>query len=243
MPNAPLIGLDQLYRDGFWLVPNVYSPEQITEMLRGISEALDETDDDAMRSQAGSVYAARNVLRIFPWAGDIWRQEPLPSLLRAVLGDEFGLVRGLYFDKPPERTWALPLHKDMTIAVRDNSLPSERFCKPTRKAGVPHVEAPEQLLEKMLTARIHLDDVRADNGPLQVVPGSHRTGKRMDLRTVPPHPVFARAGDVLLMRPLLVHGSIASAPTTDRHRRILHLEFAGRRDLPDGYAWHDYLSA
>src|SRR6266404_493411 len=97
--------------------------------------------------------------------------------MAAVLGPDFGLVRVLFFDKPPGGSWSLPAHKDLTIAVRDNRLPSRHFRNPTRKAGVPHVEAPRELLDKMLTARIHLDDVTAENGPLKVIPGSHRLGK------------------------------------------------------------------
>src|SRR5262249_58384817 len=113
------------------------------------------------------------------------------------------LVRVLFFDKPPERSWALPWHKDLTVAVRDNRLPSRHFAKPTRKAGVPHVEAPPELLEAMLTARIHLDDVTEENGPLKVVPGSHRTGKALVLDGAVPHTVLAGRGDVLLLRPLV----------------------------------------
>src|SRR5262249_11408360 len=137
-----------------------------------------------------------------------------------------GLVRVLYFDKPPGQSWALPWHKDLTIAVRDNALPSERFGKPTRKAGVPHVEAPESVLAGMVTARIHLDDVTDENGPLKVVPGSHRAGKGLALADAEVRTVYAGAGDVLLMRPLVAHCSNRSLPETRRHRRILHLEFA-----------------
>ena len=38
------------------------------------------------------------------------------------------------------------------------------------------------------------------------------------------------------MRPLLLHASARS--TTDRHRRILHIEYAGF-PLPEGLRWHD----
>jgi ectoine hydroxylase-related dioxygenase (phytanoyl-CoA dioxygenase family) len=160
--------------------------------------------------------------------------------LLELLGSEFGLVRVLYFDKPPGETWALPWHKDLTIAVRDNTLASARFSKPTRKAGVPHVEAPREVLDAMVTARIHLDEVTEENGPLKVLPGSHRDGKRLRLGEVAPETILANRGDVLLMRPLLVHSSGRSHPSSQRHRRILHLEFAAARTLPDGFAWHDY---
>ncbi len=150
-------------------------------------------------------------------------------------------MRILFFDKPPRQTWALPWHKDRTIAVRDNRLPSRHFSKPTCKAGVPHVEAPLSVLQSMLTARIHLDEVTTENGPLKVVPGSHRTGKVLTLDLAAPTRILANRGDVLLMRPLLAHCSGKSHPDTTCHRRILHLEFAAAADLPDGYVWHNFI--
>jgi hypothetical protein len=106
---------------------------------------------------------------------------------------------------------------------------------------VPHVEAPLSVLESMLTARIHLDDVTAEYGPLKVVPGSHRSGKALTLDLAPPVQILANRGDVLLMRPLLAHCSGKSHPHSTRHRRILHLEFTTAADLPDGYAWHPFI--
>jgi Phytanoyl-CoA dioxygenase (PhyH) len=229
-------------RDGFALLPGVFRGEQVDEILRGLTPALEAPADPeaTMRSQAG-VYGARNLLTLWPPVAGVWRRPPLPEVLAAVLGPGYGLVRVLFFDKPPERSWALPWHKDLTVAVRDNRLPSRHFAKPTRKAGVPHVEAPQELLEAMLTARVHLDDVTEENGPLKVIPGSHHTGKALVLDEAVPHTVLAGRGDVLLLRPLVAHSSGNAHPDTRRHRRILHLEFAGRRDLPDGYAWHDFL--
>jgi ectoine hydroxylase-related dioxygenase (phytanoyl-CoA dioxygenase family) len=173
--------------------------------------------------------------------GAAWRRSDLPGYLAGVLGPDFGLVRVPFFDKPPRQTWALPWHKDLTVAVRDNRPRGSHFSHPTRKAGVPHAEAPLAVLEAMLTARIHLDDVTGENGPLKVIPGSHRAGKALALDAAPPRRVLAGRGDVLLIRPLVAHCSGKSEPGTARHRRVLHLEFAASAELPDGYAWHTFL--
>jgi hypothetical protein len=233
----------QIDREGFSLVRAVFSDQQVTEVLAGLVSALHDPRDEAasIRSREGSVYAARNVLSLFPAVRDVWRREPLPQLLREVVGTEAGLVRVLYFDKPPDRTWSLPWHKDLTIAVREKMPRGERFSKPTFKAGVPHVEAPLEVLEAMLTLRIHLDDVTDENGPLEVVTGSHRTGKVLKLDTGPVQTLLADHGDVLAIRPLVAHASGKSYPGTPRHRRLLHLEFAASADLPDGYHWHDFI--
>jgi ectoine hydroxylase-related dioxygenase (phytanoyl-CoA dioxygenase family) len=126
--------------------------------------------------------------------------------------------------------------------VRDNLRLSSEFRNPTTKAGVPHVEASRAILESMLIARIHLDDVTEENGPMTVIPGSNLSGKVMDIGEGKARKILSRRGDVLLIRPLVAHNSLCSLPGNQNRRRILHLEFAARHELPDGYEWHDFVS-
>jgi hypothetical protein len=237
MPAIDL--LSSLDRDGFHLLRGAFSSPDCDRLL-GEWEAACATDaNGVMRSAAGAVYGARNVLDLWPDALRLLHQPALTEAVRGVLGPGFGLVRILYFDKPPGESWALPWHKDLAVAVKDNRLPSAEFGRPTTKYGVPHVEAPAWLLDQMLTARLHLDEVTEENGPLRVLPGSHRGGKDAGASGNEVRILCGR-GDVLLMRPLLSHCSGHSAAGTTRHRRVLHLEFSGVRDLPDGYAWHTF---
>jgi hypothetical protein len=227
-----------LSQDGYVVIPAVFSADQVERILAALSSAFaEDADGSTLRSADGSIYGARNLLQLWPPVIDAWQRTPLPEVLAEVLGPAFGLVRVLYFDKPPEQSWALPWHKDVAIAVRNNRMPSEQFGKPTFKAGVPHVEAPEWLLESMLTLRLHLDDMTDENGPLKVLPGSHRTG----VADKPPVTILGGRGDVLLMRPLLNHASNKSHAKTKQHRRILHFEFSGVEQLPDGFEWHDFI--
>lgn len=226
--------------DGFVVVPEVFSRNQIDAIVAELEAALNShLTKDSIRSDAGNLYAARNILAVWPPATEVWRQTPTLEILTAILGPDFGLVRGLYFDKPPDRSWTLPWHKDLTIAVQEHRH-SKLFTKPTRKAGVPHMEAPLKVLESMATIRIHLDDVTEENGPLQVIPGSHQTGKELRIGNSPAVSVLVRHGDVLVMRPLLAHASGHSKPGTRRHRRILHLEFAASAELPENFCWHEF---
>jgi Phytanoyl-CoA dioxygenase (PhyH) len=236
--------LQDIERDGFTLIPAVYSDDECHQMAATLLAALVDYSDGAiaLRRANGTIYGARNLLTIFPAAKTLWRRPSLLELLADVLGSGFGLVRGLYFDKPPDGNWSLPSHQDLTIAVEDHSLPSERFRNRTMKAGVPHVEAPDEVLQRMLTLRIHLDEVTAENGPLQVLPGSH-VGRDTSPSFRPPVTILAAAGDVLAMRPLLSHSSASSQSGTTRHRRLIHLEFSAGGELPDGYHWHQYLPA
>ncbi|MGF1577987.1 MAG: phytanoyl-CoA dioxygenase family protein [Gemmataceae bacterium] len=233
--------LTQLDRDGFVVLSEVFDALEVDGIREDLVRALNvDAASSLIQSERGCIYGARNILELWPRAVRVWQTPVLISWLTKVLGPEFGLVRVLYFDKPPGGGWALPWHKDLTIAVHDNRLTSMHFTKPTFKAGVPHVQAPLDLLNRMVTARIHLDQVTEENGPLRVIPGSHRTGKILDLGSNSPQSVLANSGDVLLIRPLVAHCSNRSHPKTTRHRRILHLEFAVDHDLFDGYAWHQF---
>jgi hypothetical protein len=232
---------NRLDEDGYVVLPGLFAADA-TALADNLTQALSQrAGEAAVRGDDGVIYAARNLLDLWPTGRTLWRRPVLLSVLSAVLGPRFGLVRTLFFDKPPGQTWALPWHKDLTIAVRDNRLPSAAYVHPTRKAGVPHVEAPLSVLQQMLTARIHLDAATEENGALRIVPGSHHSGKALTLDAAPPRTVVVARGDVLLMRPLLAHCSGKSHPETERHRRIIHLEFAGTPELSDGYAWHDFL--
>ncbi len=235
----------EIHDSGFAVIPHVFAPAEMDEMVTGIESALRRAAEaeGPIRDKAGTVYAGRNLLMLFQPARSIWRREPLLELLRTVLGPDFGLVRVLFFDKPPERTWALPWHKDLTIAVTPHVGESTLFSKPTLKAGVPHVEASREVLETMLTLRIHLDDMTDENGPLLVVPGSHQHGKVPVASYESAQTILGSRGSVLAMRPMVAHRSISSREGTTQHRRILHLEFTGQPCLPDGFEWHDFVSA
>jgi hypothetical protein len=234
----------KLERDGFCLLRCAVSIETIDRLLHVCRDAFEsDTDGAKARSSRGHVYAARNLIESIPEVSTVWRCESLMTFLREQLGDQFGLVRALFFDKPPDRTWALAWHKDTSIAVKDNSLLSPSFSRPTVKAGVPHMIACDEVLEQMLTLRIHLDEVTDENGPLRVIPGSHVSSTSDGDGIHAAFDVHANAGDVLAMRPLISHSSGSSTPRTKRHRRILHLEFAVSPVLSDGIEWHDFISS
>ena len=229
----------EIDRDGFTIVENAIDKSEVKKWIAELDQ-LFATDQAAIKNRAGAVYAARNILSSLPACCDIGKIDSLKNLLSETLGQDYGLVRGLYFDKHPERTWSLPWHKDLTIAVKDNSIDSKLFTKPTKKSGVAHVEAPESVLEKMLTLRIHLDVVTNENGPLEVAVGSHANGKQANAEHQTKQ-ILVQAGDVLAMRPMLSHMSGSSSPDTKMHRRILHLEFAANKILEDGFQWHQFI--
>ncbi len=148
-------------------------------------------------------------------------------------------VRVLAFDKTPETNWHLGWHQDRVIAVKQRR-PVSWNGTWTCKAGVPHVEAPVDVLHSMFSLRLHLDDCPADNGALKVLPCSWLKGRMTDaeVRHIAENgdPVIceAAAGDVVAMKALTVHGSDAALEPT--HRRVLHVDYCVC-DLPEGLQW------
>ena len=232
---------DRLEADGFAVLPGVFAPAEVAAALGAweIAAQRHATDEAVLANEGGPAYGARDLLRLWPGVMHFARHPRLAGPLLDVLGEGAGVVRVLFFDKPPGHSWALPWHKDYNVAVARHR-GGEVFTKPTRKAGVPHVMAPFAVLSRMLTARVHLDDATADNGPLRVIPGSHRNYSSGADEVKEPVTIHCRAGDVLLMRPLLTHASGHTRPDAGLHRRIVHLECAPAGELPDGYQWHDF---
>jgi hypothetical protein len=251
----------RVQQDGFALLSGVWQEDEIGPIRQQLQASLHPLGDSsaAIGARRGTVYAARNLIQLWPEVVNMARHPRLVDAVRQVLGPRFGLVRALYFDKPPGGSWALPWHRDRAIAVECHRKPLGSFRRPTTKAGVPHVDAPVELLNQMLTARIHLDPMTPHNGPLHVIGGSHRdvdapatvissaTATPLSPETSPAHKdpaattILTEAGDVFLMRPLLVHGSLSADEGTQLHRRIVHLEYAAVESPGEGFAWHDYL--
>lgn len=228
-----------LIQHGFCILTEQLESALIDQIISDCEDSFEITTKGVL--SRGQVYAARNLLDVVPIVKTFWQHGFIRSFLENHLGNDLGLVRVLYFDKPPKQTWSLPWHKDTAIAVRDNKIESKYLTRPTIKSGIPHVIASDDILREMLTLRVHLDEVTLENGPLKVIPGSHKSSSVKENEVATAQFIQASRGQILAMKPLLTHSSGASKPGTNLHRRILHLEFAGHQDLPDSYQWHDFV--
>lgn len=230
-----------LNRYGYRIVREVVSADNCNRIGDEIAQLLSSDAGNRIENQQGQIVGGRNLIEHDslwkPWIHNI----QIARMIRDYVGAKACVVRVLYFDKPPGQGWALSLHRDRTIAVHQHHEPPDPFSKPTCKAGVPHVEANDELMSQMLTLRLHLDPMRADNGPVYIVPRSHvmtqnggvEPAAKEDIQTI-----YCRAGDVFAMRPLLRHGSYAADPATLLRRRVLHIELAPRHALAAPYRWH-----
>ncbi len=228
--------LNRIAQYGFAVVRDASSPDQLERLL----SALDESETSTVaRPQGQPAYASRDLLRRVPEAKRFAESAAVRSLVEPVLGPNPFAVRGLFFDKTVDANWKVAWHQDLTIAVQ-RRVDVSGFGPWSVKAGVPHVQPPALLLERMLSLRLHLNDCDASNGALRVLPGSHRHGKLTanDIQKwragVPAFVCAVKRGGVLLMRPLLLHAS--SSATHPSHRRVIHLEFAAE-SLSGGLQW------
>lgn len=227
--------LEDFNNTGFAIIPSVLNNGEISNLICVLQEA--DTSGYSIRKRGMETYAMRNLFESVPAVRNL--AVSLKELVEPFLGADAIPVRGLLFDKTPEANWKVAWHQDLTIAVQERK-EAPGFGPWSVKAGVQHVQPPVSIFERMLTIRLHLDDCDDDNGPLQVLPGSHLVGKLSaeeirDWRSrIAPVHCVVRRGDALLMRPLLLHAS--STASNPAHRRVIHLEFASAQ-LPAGLQW------
>lgn len=155
------------------------------------------------------------------------------------LGPAAAPVRAILFDKNVDSNWALAWHQDRTIAVAERAEVSG-FANWNRKDGVDHVEPPFGLIERMITVRVHLDQVVSGNAPLLISPGSHLLGKipEASISDVVDRQgrieCLAEAGDVWAYRTAILHASKRAA--TPKRRRVLQVDYCSE-DLPEPLRW------
>lgn len=208
-------------------IPGVIDHGECVELLSAL---------DGSRSQrAGS----RNVLdsAACQWLATYLRNH---AVLGFLLPRPVVAVQCTLFDKSADRNWLVPLHQDLSIPVQKR-VPHPECSGWCVKEGVLYVQPPVAVLQTLTALRVHLDDCAADNGPLRVVPGSHRH-RRLSVEAATAlrdqrgeRECLARRGDVLVMRPLLLHAS--SKAQAKAPRRVLHFLF-GPEELPCGLKWH-----
>jgi ectoine hydroxylase-related dioxygenase (phytanoyl-CoA dioxygenase family) len=161
--------------------------------------------------------------RLLAIAGGFLRRSPIP-------------YRATLFDKSPGRNWLVTWHQDTALPVEEpRDVPG--WGRWSVKAGTTYGHAPADALCRVVALRLHFDDSRSDNGPLRVIPETHRLG------ILPPavldevvHKTAAveclvAAGGVVAMRPLILHAS--SKAESVRPRRVLHIEYADSLDIDD----------
>lgn len=219
----------ELQQKGFVLVRGFSSAEEIEVLRRAVNEHAKYSSEPGVR---GIAKKSREICEFV-------NSTAVSRVIARVLGPNAKLIRSIVFNKTPTANWHVNWHQDLSIAV-ENKSDMEGYRGWSIKGDACHVQPPVEILEEIITLRIHLDDARAENGALVVSPGTHTLG-RIQAREVASiarlcgeHICTVSAGDVLLFRPLLMHCSRKA--TSPDLRRVLHLEFSAAT-LPPPMEW------
>jgi ectoine hydroxylase-related dioxygenase (phytanoyl-CoA dioxygenase family) len=212
--------------EGFGITPPIFSGAECSAI------------ESYMAGIGGEGIGTRNLL------GNEWCKKLAVSLketplIRSILSSDHVAVQCTYFEKSKDQNWLVSVHQDLSIPVRDR-VEHPELTGWSEKEGSIFVQPPTGVLEKLVAVRLHLDDCQMDDGPLKVVPGSHKLGRlnnesALNERNKRGETVCAvEKGAALLMRPLLLHAS--SKATGHSKRRVLHIVF-GPSILPFGLRW------
>jgi ectoine hydroxylase-related dioxygenase (phytanoyl-CoA dioxygenase family) len=216
----------EIEQTGFGIVPQLVNELDTLNLIETLGGA------DLPRSRAG----IRHVMNQPP-VSRITQSEEVLGLVKTILGKEAIPFRATLFDKSPTSNWLVMWHQDTALPLLEKK-EADGWGPWSVKDGVIYAHAPASALEQVLAVRIHLDDSNLNNGPLRVLPGTHKTGVLTD-EELQRLPAGIRAvdctvpkGGVVLMRPLVVHAS--SKSTSAEPRRVIHIEYAAHREILPG---------
>ena len=204
--------------EGFAVFPQLFSGQEVG----ALAEALGQWPLE--RSRAG----ARHLLSC-PAVDSLARDPRLLAIASRALGSEARPFGATLFDKSAGANWLVVWHQDTALPMRERR-ETPGWGPWSVKGGVVYAHAPASALARVVALRVHLDDSSSTNGPLRVLPGSHRLGVLEDAEIhalaerVEPVACVAPRGSVVMMRPLLVHSSSKAAVADPR--RVVHIEYA-----------------
>lgn len=225
---------------GFVILNDIFSDIEIDNILTTIKSA--DTSKATFRKST-DLFAIRQFLREIPEVHKLLFTDKFKTAIKSIIGDNFFIVKSIYFDKPEKSNWFVSYHQDLTISV-DKKTDIANYGPWTVKQNQFAVQPPLDILESIFTIRIHLDNTDEDNGALKVVPGSHLKGiyrpETIDWTREKETVCSVPKGGIMLMRPLLLHSS--SRTTNNNQRRVIHLELSNT-DLNPELNWAEKVYA
>jgi hypothetical protein len=152
----------------------------------------------------------------------------LRDLAREVLGPHAFAFRATLLGKSPNSNWLLVWHPDTAQPMR-RRIDVTGWASWSTRPGIAYAHATHGVLSHVLALRVHRDDSTPENGPLRVLPQTHKLGLLGDDRIhevagpMAPVECLASQGRVVGMRPLLVPAS--SKSRSEMRRTVLHIEY------------------
>jgi len=229
----------EIRENGFTTVDHIYSDREIEQILLTIDQA-DKTKETFRKS--ADLFAIRQFLKEVPKTTNLVFNDNLKKLVSQLFGDNYFVVKSIYFDKPETSNWYVSYHQDLTISV-DKKVELEKFGPWTTKQNQFAVQPPIDIMENIYTVRIHLDDTDENNGALRVIPKSHSKKiyrpETIDWTKETETTCSVKKGGIMIMKPLILHSS--SRTTNNKKRRVIHIEFSNQ-ELPTELKWAERLN-
>ena len=232
----PITSQQEIEQQGFATIVGVFSAEEVAAIIQQINQA---DDSNPLFRKTNDLFAIRQFLKEVPAVQSLVFTDKLKAIIKDLFGDDYFVVKSIYFDKPEQSNWFVAWHQDLTISV-DKKMEIAGFGPWTVKQNQFAVQPPLAILQRNFTIRIHLDDTNHNNGALKVIPGSHRKGvyrpETIDWSKETEAIGEVPAGGIMIMRPLLLHAS--NRTTNQARRRVIHIEFSNTA-LPEGLQWSE----
>ncbi|MDA3615222.1 phytanoyl-CoA dioxygenase family protein [Polluticaenibacter yanchengensis] len=228
-----------ILQPGFTVINGIYSPEEINNII-SLIEAADNSAETFRKTS--DLFAIRQFLKEVPGTYNLVFNSKLKAVIQQLFGNDYFVVKSIYFDKPGSSNWYVPYHQDLTISV-DKKQSFEGFSNWTTKQNQYAVQPPIEILENNFTVRIHLDDTDENNGALKVIEKSHLKGiyrpETIDWQNEKETLCRVEKGGIMIMRPLLLHRS--GRTNNHKKRRVIHIEFSNS-ELPDDLRWAERMN-
>lgn len=229
---------EEIENEGFAVINNVFTEQEIDNLLSAISQ-VDTTRSNFRKTN--DLFAIRQFFKEIPEVVRFVFTDKFTRIISDVFGEDFFIVKSIYFDKPEASNWFVSYHQDLTISVNKKK-EVNGFSSWTSKQNQFAVQPPLNILQDNFTIRIHLDKTDENNGALKVIPSSHVKSiyrpETIDWSKEKETVCCVDKGGVMLMKPLLLHSS--GRTTNGNRRRVIHIEFS-RTLLPGGLSWSEYL--
>jgi ectoine hydroxylase-related dioxygenase (phytanoyl-CoA dioxygenase family) len=229
---------DQLANNGFTIIENIYSQDDVKQIIVAIEKA--DSSRETFRKST-ELFAIRQFLKEIPGIKSLIFNDNLKGLIRNFFGENYFVVKSIYFDKPETSNWYVSYHQDLTISV-DKKVEMVGFGSWTNKQNQFAVQPPVDILRNIFTLRIHLDNTNEDNGALKVIRGSHLQDIRRPETITSSEDHFTcnvPEGGVMIMKPLLLHSS--GRTVNNKKRRVIHIEFSNL-ELPGNLNWSERIN-
>lgn len=227
---------NQVAELGFSTIRAVYTDEEVEKIIDTIARV--DTSKETFR-KSNDLFAIRQFLKEIPEIQSLVFNKKLKQIIHEVFGENYFVVKSIYFDKPETSNWYVAYHQDLTISV-DKKVEIENFGPWTVKQNQFAVQPPVEILENIFTLRIHLDDTDENNGALRVIEKSHLKKiyrpETIDWAKEKATTCIVEKGGAMIMKPLILHSS--NRTTNNKKRRVIHIEFSDI-NLPNALNWSE----